>query len=484
MKASKVACILFFISSLNLLASQRPNVVLFLVDDMGWRDSSTYGSAFYETPSMDRLAAGGMTFTQAYAQPLCSPTRAAIMSGKYGARLHLHKAITRGSVASPSIKPNPKKPADAMIWPESRSHLPLEEHTIAEALQENGYQTWFLGKWHLGGRAYFPEKQGFDKVISAGGAGPRSYFAPYQNIPGLEDAPEGEYVCDRLTQEACDLLEGSGKDKPFFMMLAHFNVHSPYQAKQELIDKYKAKSDSSYPQHHPVMGAMVQSMDESLGTILDKLDELDLTKNTLFIFMSDNGGVNWANSAKRKGSPGFEFKMPITSNSPLRGGKASFYEGGVRVPMIIRYPGEIASGSKTDALAHAVDLYPTVLDFAKMGRRTSHAFDGKSLKPVLFGEQASVRNDLYCHFPRVKTTASEFGGSFVREGDLKLIRLWGGGPDGQHAYELYNLSEDIGETRNLASEHPAVVSRLSAKLDIWLQETGALLPARNAELMF
>ncbi len=477
-------CILFSVTGIALAAPKRPNIVLFLVDDMGWMDSSTYGSEFYETPNMTRLASEGMLFTQAYAQPLCSPTRAALMSGKYAGRLHLHKAITGGSVAVPTVKHNPKKSADTLIWPESRSHLPLEERTMAEALKDSGYQTWFLGKWHLGKGKYWPENQGFEKVVGKGGAGPRSYFSPYQNIPDLPDGPEGEYLPERLTQEACKLMEERDQTKPFFMYFAHFNVHSPYQAKDDYVAKYARKSDPSQGQSHPFMGAMIQAMDESLGGVLDKLDELGIADNTLFIFISDNGGVHWANSAKKgKTDPASKFTMPITSNAPLRGGKACYYEGGVRIPMVARLPGVIEAGSETDALTHVIDLYPTLLDLAGYAKPGEQILDGKSILPILNGERSEVRDTLYCHFPRPKTLASAFGGSFVREGDYKLIRGWGGGEDGKNSLELYNIAEDVGEENNLAEAMPKLAERLDAKLSVWLEETGALLPTRNGDLL-
>ena len=453
-----------------------PNIMFFLIDDMGWMDSEVYGSTYYESPSQQRLAREGMMFTQAYVQPLCSPTRAAIMSGQYpGARLHMHKAITRGS------RPNPKVPDSAgsrfkMCWPESRSNLPLNTRTIAEELKDAGYQTWFLGKWHLGNARYYPKKQGFDLNIAVGGAGPAGgYFAPWR-IPEIDPGKNGEYICERLTKEACSLLETKGKsDKPFFMYFCHFNVHSPYQAKPELIAQYENKAPGKNGQRHPIMGGMLHAMDDSVGTVLRKLDELGLAEETIVIFLSDNGGVHWANdkSPKYKG-------LPITSNAPLRGGKCCFYEGGVRVPMIVRWPGKVEAGSRCGTPVHAVDIYPTLAELAGAKPPGEKVLDGESIVPLLTGTGSLKREALYCHFPRSSTTAGTVGGSFVRKGDYKLIRLWGEGTaNTEHAYELYNLRNDLSESNNLAKKMPEKVKAMSAMLDKWLTETSALIPKPN-----
>jgi arylsulfatase A-like enzyme len=457
-------------------SKRRPNILFFLIDDMGWMDSEVYGSTYYESPSQQRLAREGMMFTQAYVQPLCSPTRAAIMSGQYpGARLHLHKAITRGS------HPDPKAPDSAgarfkMCWPQSRSHMPLETRTVAEELGDAGYQTWFLGKWHLGNARYYPKKQGFDLNVGAGGAGPGGgYFAPWR-IPEIDQGEDGEYICERLTKEACKLLETRGKGgKPFFMYFCHFNVHAPYEAKPALVEQYKKKAPGENGQRHPVMGGMLHAMDDSVGAVLKKLDELGLAEETIVIFLSDNGGVHWANDKVRKYAG-----VPITSNVPLRGGKCCFYEGGVRVPMIVRWPGKAKAGSRCETPVHAVDMYPTLSEIAGARPPGDKVLDGESIVPLLTGAGSLKREALYCHFPRQSTTAGTVGGSFVRTGDYKLIRLWGeGATSGEHGYELYNLREDIGESKNLAEKMPEKVREMSAMLDEWLAKTGALIPKPN-----
>ena len=380
---------LLVLSCLANATAKHPNIVLFLIDDMGWSDSTVYGSTYYETPSMERLAREGMKFTSAYLQPLCSPTRATLMTGKDApSRLQMHQAITG-----------------------------------------NGAQ-------------FGPQKQGFEKVIGTGGAGPGPSYFGSTNIPMLKPGPKGEYICERLTNEACKLLDERDPAKPFFMYFAHFNVHSPYTAKPELVEHFKKTADSENPQQNPVMAAMIRSMDDSLGQLLDKLDSLNLADDTLFVFLSDNGGVHWKNRMSG-GIP----EMNPTSNLPLRGGKCCFYEGGIRVPMIVRFPGKIAKGSTNDTPVHAVDFFPTFLASAGLKAEPNQALDGENLLPILTGTAALKRDTLYGHFPRAKTLADTVGGSWIRQGDLKLIRLWFAGKDGAHAYELYNIKQDIGENK-------------------------------------
>lgn len=468
-----VAMVAFAVTSTVLSAEpQQPNVIVFLVDDMGWVDSSAYGSKFYETPNMNRLAKDGMMFTQAYAEPLCSPTRAALMTGKYPARFAMHQAITGQSKAKPTVPSKPRR-GEQVCWPESMSHLPLEEQTIAEVLQASGYNTWFLGKWHLGNnRSYWPDRQGFGKIVGVGGAGPSGgYFAP-NSIPALKPGPPGEYVCERLTDEACRLIENSG-NAPFFMYLSHFNVHSPYEARVDDVERFAAKIDNNLIHQNPVMAAMLYAMDESLGRILDKLEEQKLAEDTWVFFISDNGGVHWNNM---KGEYAERFPVPVTSNAPLRGGKACFYEGGVRIPMIIRKPGTVPADSKSHQPVHAIDIFPTLAEIAGIDKSQYPGRDGISLLPAVSNGIALERKHLFCHFPRPKTLADTVGGSFVREGNYKLIRLWFGGDNGMHAYELYDLSTDIGEQTNLAQSMPEKVEAMSQTLDHWLKDINALVP--------
>ena len=452
----------------------RPNIILFLIDDMGWMDSSVYGSSYYETPGMERLAREGMKFSAAYAQPLCSPTRASLLTGRDApTRMRMHQAITGHSSNNPGI-PKQARPEQVAKWPESRANLPLEERTIAETLRNTGYQTWHLGKWHLGNAARFgPQKQGFEKVIGAGGAGPTGgYFST--KVPMLEPGPKGEYICERLTNEAEKLLDERDPEKPFFMYFAHFNVHSPYMAKPDLVEYFKKKADPENPQHNPVMAAMLRSMDDSLSTLLNKLDELKIADKTLFIFISDNGGVHWPNRMQ-----GLDQPSSPTSNLPLRGGKCCFYEGGIRVPMIVRYPGKIKPGSTTETAVHVLDFYPTLSSYAGAPPKADELLDGEDLTAILSQTGPLKRDALFGHFPRATTLANTMGGSWIRVGDYKLIRLWFAGEDGSHAYELYNLKDDIGEKNNLADSMPDKIESMKKRLDTWLTETAALLPERN-----
>src|SRR5436305_1545923 len=296
------------------------NFIVILIDDMGWTDLGTFGSKFYQTPNVDRLASQGMKFTNAYAAcPVCSPTRASIMTGKYPARLHLTDWIP-GRKQWPTAK---------LLTPEFEHQLPLPEITIAEALKAAGYTTGAIGKWHLGGKGYLPQQQGFDLNIGGTEKGsPPSYFPPYQ-IPGLEPRFANDYLTDNLSSRAEQFIE-SNKDRPFFLYLAHFAVHLPLGAKPELAEKYKARIRPDVEQKHPVYGGMVEGADDSVGRIMKKLDDLNLSDRTVIFFLSDNGGLRFEGKQKE----------PITSNLPLRAGKGHLYEGGVRIPWIVRWPGK------------------------------------------------------------------------------------------------------------------------------------------------
>ncbi len=453
-------------------ADRRPNIILFFVDDMGWMDSSTYGSDFYETPNLDRLASEGMRFTQAYAQPLCSPSRAALMTGRYPARVRMHQAITGQSQVDPKVPARPRA-KDAVIWPESRSHLPLGETTVAETLKGAGYQTWFLGKWHLGSAPrYWPDKQGFDQITCVGGAGPRGgYFGPNQ-IPGLRPpSKDGEYICERLTEDAIELIRDRG-ERPFFLLLSHFNVHAPYQARTEDVERFDTKRRRTDHSGNPVMAAMLWAMDQSLGKILGTLDEQGIAEDTWVLFVSDNGGIHWKNM---KGDYAKRYPIPVTSNAPLRGGKACFYEGGVRVPFIVRHPGTVPANKECDTPVHLIDLYPTIYEITGV-EHDLQELDGLSIVPLLTGTGKFPSRHLFCHFPRRVTLANTVGGSFIRDDRYKLIRLWFDGPEHAHRYELYDLSKDVSESMDLSSQMPERVQSMARHLDEWLHETEALLP--------
>jgi len=460
------------------LASQRGkklNFAFILADDMGWRDAVCYGSTFYETPNIDRLAREGMRFTQAYAAcPVCSPTRASIMAGKYPARMattDYFGAPQPDEVGRHWTRNKPLLPAPYT------EHLPLEETTIAEALKQAGYTTFFAGKWHLGGDGYLPEDQGFD--INKGGhrfgTPPGGYFSPYKN-PKLPDGPAGEYLTDRLTDESLKFLDSVG-DRPFLLYLSHHAVHTPLQSKKDLKAKYEAKAarlpapegprfipegdrQARQVQDHPTFAGMIQSLDESVGRVMDKLKELGLDKDTAVIFMSDNGGLSTA-----EGSP--------TSNVPLRGGKGWLYEGGIREPMIIKWPGVTRPSSVCDEPVISTDFYPTMLEMAGLPLRPKQHLDGLSIVPLLKETGKPVRQAMYWHYPHYGNQGGT-PGSAIRAGDWKLIEFF---EDGR--LELYNLKEDIGEKNNLAASMPEKTAQLHKMLKAWRDEVGARYPTKN-----
>jgi len=438
---------------------RKPNFVFILIDDLGWADLSCYGSTFYETPNIDRLAGEGMRFTDAYAAcPVCSPTRASILTGKYPARLHLTDWIT-GHVA----------PRAKLKIPDWKMYLDHAEVTLAEALKTAGYVSASIGKWHLGGEDYYPGKQGFDVNIAGYDKGqPPTYFYPYRvdrkwnnRIPTLSGGREGEYLTDRLTDEALKFIE-SNRDKPFFLYLSHYAVHTPIEAKPELVPKYRAKVKPGQRQHNPEYAAMIQSVDEGVGRVMAKLDELGLTDDTVVIFMSDNGGLS-----------GIGDWLNITSNYPLREGKGTAYEGGVREPMIIRWPGVVEPGSVCSVPVTSIDFYPTMLEMAGVKGDPNHVVDGVSLVPLLKQEGEIDREAIFWHYPHYHIT-TPFGS--VRKGDFKLIEYY---EDGR--LELYNLREDIGEENNLVNIMPEKARELRKLLHDWLESVGAQMPTPNPD---
>jgi arylsulfatase A-like enzyme len=452
----------------------KPNFVFFLVDDMGWMDAGCYGSKYYETPNIDKLAGQGMLFTDAYAaNPLCSPTRASILTGKYPARLK----ITTPAGHLPKLPADrPLLAAQAQPWqkvvtPVSRRYLPLEENTIAEALTEAGYKTGFIGKWHLGKDSiYWPEHQGFDvNVGGAGNPGPPSYHSPYR-LNNLKDGPTGEYITDRLTDEALRYIESSRKN-PFMLFLWHFGVHGPWGHKEEITKRYLNKKDPRGKQNNPIMASMLESIDQSLGRVMDRLDKLGLSDNTIVVFFSDNGG----NTHSRIGPD----ELPATNNYPLRGGKATIYEGGTREPLIVRWPGVVRPGSRCSEVLSSIDFYPTMLEITGAKAREGQVLDGRSILPLLKQSGKLKRRAIFCHFPHNTPATGNIASTYVRCGDFKLIRFYHDGQDRNHRYELYNLAEDISETNNLAAKYPEMVRQLDALIDEHLKETGALVPIPN-----
>jgi arylsulfatase A-like enzyme len=458
---------------------KKPNILMILIDDLGWRDLSCYGSSFYETPRMDQLAREGMLFSRAYAScPVCSPTRASIMSGKYPARVGITQWI--GGHAEGRLKDVPYL-----------HYLPLEEVSVASALREGGYQTWHVGKWHLGDEAFYPEHHGFDVNIGGChfGAPHNGFFSPY-HIPTLEErGPEGEYLTDRLTDEAIDLLHHRDATRPFFMHLAHYAVHTPIQAPADLVDKYRRKAarlnldrldpfleGERFPPLHksdqriqrrmvqsdPVYAAMLENLDTNIGRLLDALEEQGLTENTLVVFSSDNGGLSTA-----EGSP--------TCNHPLREGKGWTQEGGLRVCQLARWPGVVRPGSVCGENVTSTDFYPTFLEAAGLPLRPEQHADGVSMMPLLRGEPRLEREALFWHYPHY-SNQGDAPSAAVLEGDWKYIRRFE-----DNRQELYHLGRDISEFEDLAGAQPEVVTRLGQRLDQWMNEVEAKIPEPNPD---
>lgn len=451
-----------------------PNVVFFLVDDLGWTDLGSFGSEFYETPNLDRLVKSGIKFTQAYtASPVCSPTRASIMTGKYPSKLYntdWFGAPQPDEIQNHWTKNKPLKPAHYV------PNLSLEEVTMAEAFKASGYSTFFAGKWHLGEvESHWPEHQGFD--INKGGnekgapSTGNKYFSPYNN-PRLEDGHDGEYLPERLAAETVNFIQ-ENKSNPFFAMLSFYSVHTPLMTTKALEEKYLAKraamnlEDKFEPeganknritQAHAVYAGMVEAMDQAVGKVMDEIEKQGLTENTIIVFFSDNGGLSTA-----EGSP--------TTNLPLRAGKGWLYEGGIRVPMIVSWKDNLPKGKEISTPVISIDLFPTLMDLTG-NRETIEELDGVSLKNLIFEENTSART-LFWHYPHYGNQGGN-PGSVIREGDWKLIYFYE-----SQKMELYNLKEDIGERINLASTNPEKAEDLKIKLFDWLIKTKASFPRPN-----
>jgi len=445
--------VLLAASSVPLLAAApaKPNVIVMLADDLGWTDLACFGSEFYETPHLDKLAQDGMKFTQNYsACTVCSPTRAALMTGKYPARLHITDWI-------PGRMPdNPK-----LLVPDWSKELPLAEVTLAEVFHAAGYATASIGKWHLGDdEGFSPEKQGFDVNIAGSNRGsPPSYIAPWR-IPTLPEGQDGDYLTDRIGEEAVKFIERA-KDQPFFLYVPHYAVHLPIQGRPDLVEKYRQKLKPGLAQSNPGYAAMVESLDATMGRIRAKLDELRLDERTIIVFTSDNGG-----------------HLPTTSNKPLRFGKASAYEGGVRVPLIVHWPGVTKPASASNVPVITMDLFPTILEVSGLSAPGAVKSDGVSIAPILRDTGTIDRDTLFWHYPHHQHYQQ--GGTMpygaIRAGDYKLIEFF----NDMHV-ELYNIREDIGEEHDLAATQPMRAADLRARLHAWRKEVGAQMPTPNPD---
>lgn len=451
--------------------ARRPNVVLILADDMGWRDSGVYGSRFYKTPHLDQLAREGARFSNAYsASPLCSPTRAGLLTGLDPARLRLTAPLGHEQevVLNPGVpRRGPRK--RRAVEAQSRTRLPLVYYTLAEAMRDAGYATAHFGKWHLGSGPYLPEHQGFGHVSPGGShAFPPSYFSPY-GISGFANGPELENLDERLAAEAVTFMRAH-RDEPFFLNFWLFSVHEPLKTRPELVRKYQKRVIPGDPQDNPTMAGMIETLDSSVGTLLSAVEELGLKEKTIVVFLSDNGGVQWKPLDSREPSP--------TSNAPLRGEKGQLYEGGVRVPLVLRWPRVIEAGVVRDQVVTSTDLYPTILELTGIAPRSDQIFDGISIVPALRGEPLP-RDAIFTHFPHYMVYDLSPPGTSVRRGKWKLIRFYAEGEGQKDRLELYDLVSDLGEKHDVAAEHRAKVSELNGLIDSYLASLSALVPIPN-----
>lgn len=466
------------------LAQDEPskyNVLMILADDLGWSDTGIVGETkLYKTPHIDALAARGMVFTRAYAaSPLCSPTRASILTGQNPARLGI--TAPRGHetevILSPSIKPS-GPPNRKSIDVESAAQLSTQLPTLGKVLQQRGLATGHFGKWHLGREPYSPLEQGFDvDVPHWPGPGPAGSFVAPWAFPDFKENYPQEHIEDRMAQEAVQWM-GKVKDRQFYLQYWQFSVHAPFDAKAELIAEYRKSIDMSNPQRSPTYAAMVHSLDDSVGTLMRALEKEGLTEKTIIIFFSDNGGNMYNGIAETNGA-GEEFVTTPTSNQPLRGGKATIFEGGIRVPAFIVWPGVVEPGSRSDVPIQSTDLYPTILSMLGIALPDDHVIDGVNLAPLLRGETLE-RRPLFTYFPHSPGVPDWLPPSVaVIEGDYKLIRIFFDGEDGRHRHLLFDLSKDIGETQDLSQKMPDKVEQLDAKITDFLNDTHAFLPIRN-----
>ena len=475
-RTGRIFCCLTLFAALSGRADARPmNVILILADDLGWADTTLYGKTeLYETPNLERLAQRGMVFTRAYsASPLCSPTRASIMTGQDPARNGFTKAA--GHLEEVRLKPDvcPLSIAYKMTQTHSVSRLDTSFPTLGKQISQGGFATAHFGKWHLGAEPYSSLEHGFDvDVPHWPGPGPAgSYVAPWQ-FENFRENTSKEHIEDRMAKEAVQWMNTLPKDQPFFMNYWQFSVHSPFDAKQELVQKYREQIDSGSSQRSPTYAAMVESLDDAVGTLLDAVDAAGIAEHTVIIFMSDNGG-NMYNRVDG---------VSPTSNAPLRGGKATLFEGGIRVPCVIVWPGVAAPGSRNDEIIHSTDLYPTVLHAMNIPLPENYPLDGIDLTPALFGESLG-RDAIFRYFPHVTPKVPDWltPAIAVHCGDWKLIRLFHEGENGAHAYRLYNLADDLGETRNLAGTCPEKTAQMDRMIEEYLADTGAVVPVKNPD---
>ena len=480
-----------FLATVAAIAADRPNVIFILADDLGAHDLGCFGSTFYETPNIDRLAKRGTRFTQAYAaSPLCSPTRSSILTGQYPARIGITSPVCHLPAVQLEKRLESGNPNARVLVANSLTRLKPDYFTLAEALKEAGYATAHFGKWHLGHNLkpddrYEPKDQGFDADFphtpNAPGPG-GGYLAPWKFIkdPQIADEP-GAHIEDRMSKEAAKFI-AAHKDKPFYLNYWAFSVHSPWNARQDYIAHFKAKADPKNPQHNPLYAAMVRSLDDGIGRLLQAVDDAGIADNTIIVFYSDNGG--YAYPPKKTDPEGYA-EIPATSNLPLRSGKASLYEGGTREPFIFAWPGKAKAGATSDILFQSVDFYPTLLACVGLKPRDGLRLDGFDQSQALLGGE-SPRDRVFCHFPHGNAARDSvmdgfYAGTYVRKGDWKLIRFYARNDDGSDALELYDLRHDVGERNDLAQAQPERVKELNALIAGFLADTEAVVPKLNPD---
>ena len=446
---------------------QHPNIVFIMADDLGWSDLACFGADLHRTPNIDRLARQSVRFTDAYAaSPVCTPTRASILTGKYPARLHMtiwrEAALNRGH--------------RKLLEPVTRADLPREETTLAELLQQHGYYTAHIGKWHLGSASYYPQAHGFH--INIGGTlwgAPQTYFYPFRGqqyysdwryVPDLEPGKPGDYLTDRLTDEALRIIE-QNVDRPFFLQLWFHSVHTPIEGKRKLVKRFAGRAGNARHHRNPHYAAMVASVDQNVGRVLARLKDTGLADRTIVVFFSDNGGY----VGESRLQPG----LPVTSNAPLRSGKGSLYEGGIRVPLIVRLPRSNRSGTVCHTPVISCDLLPTLLTLAGLANDIPHDVDGIDISPLFENPQQPLPRDaLFFHYPHYYPTTTPV--SAVRQGKWKLLHYY----EDDHV-ELYDLASDLSETHDLAMQRPMIARRLKARLDEWRGSMRAQEPQRRGE---
>lgn len=463
----------FWAASIVTAAPERPNIIHIMVDDLGWRDLSAYGSETYETPHLDRLVERGMLFTESYsASPLCSPTRAATLTGQTVGRLRI--TIPQGHFDHVVLDPSEgtsAAPGLPMTQPGNRTRLPLETFTLGNLFQNAGYKTAFLGKWHLGHYPFIPENFGFEYVVggrATHGPPENRFFGPWDpetsNMPPVEGNPN---VDDVLGDLAVDFIT-KHQNEPFFIAMWFYNVHAPFEGKPEVIEQFRTRANDADFQQSAIMASMVKTLDDNVGKLMDALDDLGLADNTLLIFTSDNGG----NMYDRP-----EGVYP-TNNHPLRAGKGNSYEGGVRVPLIVSWPGVVPAGVVSNAINISYDWFPTFTEIIGGDVPPDHPVDGESLLPALRGKPFE-RGPIFSIFGHNISATGNIANAWVREGNWKLLRFFHMGEDFADELELYDLSVDSGETRNLASRYPELAQRLNKVLGAHLEDSATLLPRVN-----